>query len=52
MFVYTLNELLSYIVHLIMLKRHNMNTIKKRVCQNDASSLSLYNHWFIIFHKE
>ena len=28
MFVYTLNELLSYIVHLIMLKRHNMNTIK------------------------
>ena len=31
MFVYTLNELLSYIVHLIMLKRHNMNTIKEGV---------------------
>ena len=25
--------------------------IKKRMCQNDASSFSLYNHRFAIFHR-
>ena len=26
-------------------------TYMKRVCQNDASSFLLYNHWFLIFHR-
>ena len=38
---------------LIFKKLENVYFMRKtkRVCQNDASSFSLYNHRFAIFHR-